>query len=324
MLTLWRISTLSKGLCKQWRILKRCCGEGNKRSVKHQGQENLGRGREWKREGGAIYRRNNVRWNSFIRWNTDYEVPWHYIPYNHLMAFDSQMDLYNALGAIRCRLFPVILQGTGAKWYRQYREKMIYSWKQFSYEFSAQFCICKDPTIDYTVLANIKQGPKESLGDYLKRFNAEALKAKGMNDMDKLIPVHSSLVVNTPIWKELFIHGRKDLQDFHFHVDMFIRMDELDYSKRKSGFKKDTGHPGFDKYFKRPKWEGIVANTVALNKPLSYIMQWQNKRSTFRPPSRQRTILSPIRGVVTTVPTIKWMGTKWMNAGFLPGSSRNW
>lgn len=58
-------------------------------------------------------------------------------PDDHLLAFDSQMDLYNAFGAVRCWLFPITLQGAPAKWYRQYRENTIYSWKQFSYEFSA-------------------------------------------------------------------------------------------------------------------------------------------------------------------------------------------
>lgn len=80
-------------------------------------------------------------------------------PDDHLMAFDIQMDLYDASGAVRCRLFPITLQRDASKWYRQYRERTIYSWKQFSYEFSAQFCIRKDPTFDYTVVANIKQGP---------------------------------------------------------------------------------------------------------------------------------------------------------------------
>lgn len=50
-------------------------------------------------------------------------------PDDHLMAFDSQMDLYNASGTVRCRLFPVTLQEAVAKWYRQYRENTIHSWK---------------------------------------------------------------------------------------------------------------------------------------------------------------------------------------------------
>lgn len=97
---------------------------------------------------------------------------------DHLMTFDSQMDLYNASGVVQCRLFLTTLCETAAKWYRHYREKIIYSYEQFSYDFLVHFCASKEPIIDASILTNIKHKPRELLRDYLKQFNAEANKAE--------------------------------------------------------------------------------------------------------------------------------------------------
>jgi len=58
-------------------------------------------------------------------------------------------------------------------------------------------------------------------------------------------------------------------------------MDELYYSKRKLGFKKEAGRPSFDKSFKRPRWENVAANIVTLNKPLSYIYAMTKEKVNF-------------------------------------------
>jgi len=73
-------------------------------------------------------------------------------------------------------------------------------------------------------------------------------------------------------------------------------MDELYYSKRKSGFKKDMGRSSFDKSFKNPMWEGVATNTVALNNPLSYIYAMTKEKVNYLISFKAKINPEPRRG----------------------------
>ena len=97
-------------------------------------------------------------------------------PKYHLDSFNNLMRLRGVNSRAKCHCFIITLKGVAYKWFRRLGPGTIKSWQQFSDEFLQQHHAACDYVMPTTSLANIKQGEKESLKDYIHRFSIEATK----------------------------------------------------------------------------------------------------------------------------------------------------
>ncbi|XP_058084553.1 uncharacterized protein LOC131232336 [Magnolia sinica] len=98
-----------------------------------------------------------------------------------------------ATDAMMCRGFSITLIGFARSWYRQLKPNFISSFTELSRLFLTQFISGKKSRKPNTHLFTIKQELKESLKDYIARFNEEALQVKYYDDKMALVAVFSGL-----------------------------------------------------------------------------------------------------------------------------------
>lgn len=103
-----------------------------------------------------------------------------------------------------------------------------------------------------------------------------------MSKHDKFVVVHSGLIEDTPFWRELYIHGCKDLLEFYHQVNKFIRMKELYQPGKKLCHHEEEGISHSNKGSqdkkirflidqKKLKWEGVNNNSMTLSRLISHI-----------------------------------------------------
>ncbi|XP_058068535.1 uncharacterized protein LOC131217612 [Magnolia sinica] len=92
-----------------------------------------------------------------------------------------------------CRAFSITLSGSGRSWYRHLKAKSISSFAELSKLFLTQFISGKKSRKPTTHLFTLKQGNKESLKDFITRFNEEALLVEDYDDKMALSTMSSGL-----------------------------------------------------------------------------------------------------------------------------------
>ncbi|XP_058080671.1 uncharacterized protein LOC131228834 [Magnolia sinica] len=95
--------------------------------------------------------------------------------------------------AMMCRGFLITLTGSARSWYRQLKPNSIGSFAELSRLFLTQFISGKKSRKPNTHLFTIKQKPKESLKEYIARFNEEALQVEDYDDKIALSVVFEGL-----------------------------------------------------------------------------------------------------------------------------------
>ncbi|XP_058113308.1 uncharacterized protein LOC131256421 [Magnolia sinica] len=81
-----------------------------------------------------------------------------------------------------CRGFSITLTRSAQSWYRQLKPNSVGSFAELNKLFLTQFISGKKSRKPTSHLFTIKQGPKESLKDFIARFNEEALQVKDYDD----------------------------------------------------------------------------------------------------------------------------------------------
>ncbi|XP_058092608.1 uncharacterized protein LOC131239065 [Magnolia sinica] len=114
-------------------------------------------------------------------------------PSEHVEAYRSWMQIQTVTDAMMCRRFFITLTGSARSWYRQLKPNFIGSFTDLSRLFLTQFISGKRSRKPNTHLFAIKQEPKESLKDYIARFNEEALLVEDYDDKMTLAAVFSGL-----------------------------------------------------------------------------------------------------------------------------------
>ena len=92
-------------------------------------------------------------------------------PNHHLSNFRSRMYLTDAPDDVRCKAFPTTLTKTAIRWFDNLPPKSISSFDDLAKKFLARFSIQKDKAKHAPSLLGIKQGDRESLRNYMERFN---------------------------------------------------------------------------------------------------------------------------------------------------------
>jgi len=96
-------------------------------------------------------------------------------PNHHLSNFRSRMYLTDISDAVRCKAFPTTLTKTEIRWFDNLPPKSISSFDDLAKKFLARFSIQKDKAKHAPSLLGIKQGDRESLRNYMERFNKTCL-----------------------------------------------------------------------------------------------------------------------------------------------------
>nr|XP_027103133.1 uncharacterized protein LOC113724429 [Coffea arabica] len=103
-------------------------------------------------------------------------------PEDHLFAFMSQMRLQTAADAVRCKTFPVFLEGKARQWFQGLPPRSIRSFAQLARLFAAQFVSSRAFSKSTAHLMTIQQKSEESLREYMVRFNNESLQVRDRDD----------------------------------------------------------------------------------------------------------------------------------------------
>ncbi|XP_027103047.2 uncharacterized protein [Coffea arabica] len=103
-------------------------------------------------------------------------------PEDRLFAFLTQMRLQTAANAVRCKTFPMFLEGKARQWFQGLPPRSIRSFVQLARLFAAQFVSSQAFSKSTAHLMTIQQRPEESLREYMVRFNNESLQVRDRDD----------------------------------------------------------------------------------------------------------------------------------------------
>ncbi|XP_027181965.1 uncharacterized protein LOC113780356 [Coffea eugenioides] len=103
-------------------------------------------------------------------------------PEDHLFVFMTQMRLQTAADAVRCKTFPMFLEGRARQWFQGLPPRSISSFTQLARQFSAQFVSSRAYSKSTAHLMTIQQKAEESLREYMVRFNNESLQVQDRDD----------------------------------------------------------------------------------------------------------------------------------------------
>ncbi|XP_071939126.1 uncharacterized protein [Coffea arabica] len=103
-------------------------------------------------------------------------------PEDHLFAFITQIRLQTATDAVRCKTFPMFLEGKARQWFQELPPRSIRSFAQLARLFAAQFVSSRAFSKSTAHLMTIQQRPEESLREYMVRFNNESLQVRDRDD----------------------------------------------------------------------------------------------------------------------------------------------
>ncbi|XP_058103728.1 uncharacterized protein LOC131247786 [Magnolia sinica] len=125
-------------------------------------------------------------------------------PSEHVKAYRSWMQIQTTMDAMMCHGFSINLTGSARSWYMQLKPNSVGSFAELSRLFFTQFISGKKSWKQTTHLFTIKQGPKESLKDFIAHFNEEALQVEDYDDQMVLSAMFSELKE----WKFTFSIGK--------------------------------------------------------------------------------------------------------------------
>ena len=107
-------------------------------------------------------------------------------PLDHLNTFKMTLGLQQPPNKILCRSFPTTLKRAAKEWFTKLPTLSIDSFKQLGSAFLCHFVGRQRPKRLANHLLTIKQGEKETLWSYVKRFTQETLEVDETDDKVQL------------------------------------------------------------------------------------------------------------------------------------------
>ncbi|XP_057444237.1 uncharacterized protein LOC130736418 [Lotus japonicus] len=97
-------------------------------------------------------------------------------PKDHLLYFNTKKVISAASDAVKCRMFPSTFKGTAMAWFKTLPRGSITNFRYFSSKFLIQFSASKIKQVTIDDLYNVHQLERETLKQYVKRYNAASVK----------------------------------------------------------------------------------------------------------------------------------------------------
>ncbi|XP_016199497.1 uncharacterized protein LOC107640494 [Arachis ipaensis] len=101
-------------------------------------------------------------------------------PSHHLSNFRSRIYLADAFDATRCKAFPTTLTKTAMKWFDGLPPRSVTSFDDLARNFFTKFSVQKDKMKHAPSLLGVKQKVRETLRDYMERFNKACLEIQNL------------------------------------------------------------------------------------------------------------------------------------------------
>ncbi|XP_068309870.1 uncharacterized protein [Pyrus communis] len=121
--------------------------------------------------------------------------------------------------ALMCKIFATTLQDEAQDWFHTLPPRSIRSFEDlylvFTKEYSSYCSIKKKPNH----LFNVKNNPKESLHDYVKRFKAKKAKIVKCDDLIASATFQKGLPADHPLFRKLIMKEDLTLADFFAMVE---------------------------------------------------------------------------------------------------------
>jgi hypothetical protein len=147
-------------------------------------------------------------------------------PIKHLDNFLFHTSLLKTPNVVACRAFPLTLLGKARDWLKSLLLKSIDSFDTLGKKFLAQFMSGKVRRKPRGYLLSVRQGPNESLKNYLWRFNQENLDTESTLDDFIYGAIFQGLKKDGPLMAELVLKPPKDLHSFMIKVEKYINQVE--------------------------------------------------------------------------------------------------
>uniref|UniRef100_A0A803Q9P2 Retrotransposon gag domain-containing protein n=1 Tax=Cannabis sativa TaxID=3483 RepID=A0A803Q9P2_CANSA len=88
-------------------------------------------------------------------------------------------------------------------WFKKLKRHSITSCDQLSRDSKKEFRATKAKKLEFSSLTNVKQQPGESLKAYINRFNADASKARDVDDSGRLMALGAGITNGSHFWDSL-------------------------------------------------------------------------------------------------------------------------
>ncbi|XP_030963362.1 uncharacterized protein LOC115984480 [Quercus lobata] len=112
---------------------------------------------------------------------------------NHLNTFKMTLGLQQPFDEILCRSFPTTLKGAAREWFTKFPTSYVDNFEQLSNAFLRHFIEGQRPRRPADYLLTIRQGEKETLRSYVKRFTWETLEVDKADDKVQLTTFKAGL-----------------------------------------------------------------------------------------------------------------------------------
>ncbi|XP_015956810.1 uncharacterized protein LOC107481109 [Arachis duranensis] len=165
-------------------------------------------------------------------------------PKVHVTKFESMMFLNSDCDPILCRSFSTFLDGATLLWFSNLPAGSITSFDEFAKMFINHFAASKIYVRDSDYLSTIKQGPHESLKDYMTRFTTAAMEIPDLNPEVQLHTIKSGLRPGK-FPKAIVVAKPKTLEEFRDKATGQIEIEKLRETQRskKLPSRKDDDKP---------------------------------------------------------------------------------
>ena len=114
-------------------------------------------------------------------------------PLDHLNPFKTTLGLQQPPEEILFRSFPITLKGAPREWFTKLPKSFVESFEQLSDAFLRHFVEGQQPKRPADHLLTIRQGEKETLRSYMKRFTRETLEVDKVDDIVQLMTFKAGL-----------------------------------------------------------------------------------------------------------------------------------
>ncbi|XP_057747913.1 uncharacterized protein LOC130967109 [Arachis stenosperma] len=165
-------------------------------------------------------------------------------PKQHIKKFRSIMIVNGASDPILCRCFPSFLDGPALDWFCSLPADSISRFQELAKQFEDHFAASAIYLHDSDYLTTIKQGPQESLKDYITRFTKVAMRIPDLHPEVHLHAIKSGLRPGK-FQETIAVSKPKTLAEFREKAKGQIDVEELRQARKteKSTAVKDDDKP---------------------------------------------------------------------------------
>ncbi|XP_072092774.1 uncharacterized protein [Arachis hypogaea] len=218
-------------------------------------------------------------------------------PKQHIKKFRSIMIVNGASDPILCRCFPSFLDGPALDWFCSLPADSISRFQELAKQFEEHFAASAIYLHDSDYLNTIKQGPQESLKDYITRFTKIAMRIPDLHPEVHLHAIKSGLRPGK-FQETIAVAKPKTLAEFREKAKGQIDIEELRQARRaeKSAFMKDDDKPRESKKnFKPvPRYESYTQFNTKREDIIKEILN----SKLIKPPRKADILLESSDGIV--------------------------